>query len=117
LAFRAASPGRTSKFPGGVALIRSAKDGDELVKTLQGDEKIGAQIVRRAIEEPLRQIVGNPGEEGAVVVGKILQNKDPNFGYNASTNQYEDLVKAGVIDPTKVARTARLNAASSPASC
>src|ERR1700727_715320 len=87
---------------GGVALIRSAKDVDELVKTLTGDEKIGAQIVRRAIEEPLRQIVGNAGEEGAVVVGKILDNKDPNFGYNASTNEYEDLVKAGVIDPTKV---------------
>ncbi len=97
---------------GGVALIRSAKDVDALVKTLQGDEKIGAQIVRRAIEEPLRQIVGNAGEEGAVVVGKILENNDPNFGYNASTNEYEDLVKAGVIDPTKVTRTALLNAAS-----
>ena len=97
---------------GGVALIRSAKDVDALVKTLQGDEKIGAQIVRRAIEEPLRQIVGNAGEEGAVVVGKLLENNDPNFGYNASTNEYEDLVKAGVIDPTKVTRTALLNAAS-----
>ena len=97
---------------GGVALIRSAKEVDDLVKSLSGDEKIGAQIVRRAIEEPLRQIVGNAGEEGAVVVGKILENKDPNFGYNASTNEYEDLVKAGVIDPTKVTRTALLNAAS-----
>jgi chaperonin GroEL len=97
---------------GGVALIRSAKEVDALVKTLQGDEKIGAQIVRRAIEEPLRQIVGNAGEEGAVVVGKLLENSDPNFGYNASTNEYEDLVKAGVIDPTKVTRTALLNAAS-----
>ena len=97
---------------GGVALIRSAKDVDELVKTLSGDEKIGAQIVRRAIEEPLRQIVGNAGEEGAVVVGKILESKDNNFGYNAGTNEYEDLVKAGVIDPTKVTRTALQNAAS-----
>jgi chaperonin GroEL len=97
---------------GGVALIRSAKEVDDLIKTLSGDEKIGAQIVRRAIEEPLRQIVGNAGEEGAVVVGKILENKEPNFGYNASTNEYEDLVKAGVIDPTKVARTALQNAAS-----
>jgi len=97
---------------GGVALVRSAKEVDELIKTLQGDEKIGAQIVRRAIEEPLRQIVGNAGEEGAVVVGKLLENKDPNFGYNASTNEYEDLVKAGVIDPTKVTRTALQNAAS-----
>ena len=97
---------------GGVAFIRSAKDVDELIKTLIGDEKIGAQIVRRAIEEPLRQIVGNAGEEGAVVVGKIHESKDPNYGYNAATNEYEDLVKAGVIDPTKVTRTALLNAAS-----
>jgi chaperonin GroEL len=97
---------------GGVAFLRSAKDVDELVKTLQGDEKIGAQIVRRAIEEPIRQIVGNAGEEGAVVVGKILDNKEPNFGYNAGTGEYEDLVKAGVIDPTKVTRTALQNAAS-----
>jgi chaperonin GroEL len=97
---------------GGVALVRSAKDVDELVKTLHGDEKIGAQIVRRAIEEPLRQIVGNAGEEGAVVVGKIHESKDSNYGYNAGTNEYEDLVKAGVIDPTKVTRTALQNAAS-----
>src|ERR1700760_531543 len=97
---------------GGVALIRSAKDVDALVKTLQGDEKIGAQIVRRAIEEPLRQIVGNAGEEGAVVVGKILDSKDANYGYNAGTGEYEDLVKAGAIDPTKVTRTALQNAAS-----
>src|SRR5271154_605495 len=97
---------------GGVALVRSAKDVEDLIKTLQGDEKVGAQIVRRALEEPLRQIVGNAGEEGAVVVGKILENKDSNYGYNASTNEYEDLVKAGVIDPTKVTRTALQNAAS-----
>jgi chaperonin GroEL len=97
---------------GGVAFIRSAKDVDELIKTLQGDEKVGAQIVRRAIEEPLRQIVGNAGEEGAVVVGKIHENTNPHFGYNASTNVYEDLVAAGVIDPTKVTRTALQNAAS-----
>jgi chaperonin GroEL len=97
---------------GGVALVRSAKDVEELVKTLQGDEKIGAQIVRRALEEPLRQIVGNAGEEGAVVVGKITDHKDPHYGYNAGTGVYEDLVKAGVIDPTKVTRTALQNAAS-----
>jgi chaperonin GroEL len=97
---------------GGVALVRSTKDVDELIKTLQGDEKIGAQIVRRALEEPLRQIVGNAGEEGAVVVGKIHESKEPNFGYNAGTGEYEDLVKAGVIDPTKVTRTALQNAAS-----
>ena len=97
---------------GGVALVRSAKEVDALVGTLEGDEKIGAQIVRRAIEEPLRQIVGNAGEEGAVVVGKILEGKDDHHGYNAATNKFEDLVKAGVIDPTKVTRTALQNAAS-----
>jgi len=97
---------------GGVALVRSAKAVEELVKSLQGDEKIGAQIVRRALEEPLRQIVGNAGEEGAVVVGKILDSKDDHYGYNAQTGVFEDLVQAGVIDPTKVTRTALQNAAS-----
>jgi chaperonin GroEL len=97
---------------GGVALLRSGKDVEDLIKTLEGDEKIGAQLVRRALEEPLRQIVGNAGEEGAVVVGKITENKNPHFGYNAETNKYEDLVEAGVIDPTKVTRTALQNAAS-----
>ena len=97
---------------GGVALVRSTASVDALIKTLEGDEKIGAQIVRRALEEPLRQIVANAGEEGAVVVGKIHESTDNNYGYNAATGQYEDLVKAGVIDPTKVTRTALQNAAS-----
>jgi chaperonin GroEL len=97
---------------GGVALVRSAKEVEDLIKTLEGDEKIGAQIIRRAIEEPLRLIVGNAGEEGAVVIGKVLENKDAHYGYNAATNKFEDLVKAGVIDPTKVTRTALQNAAS-----
>ncbi len=97
---------------GGVALVRCTKDVDALIGTLQGDEKIGANIVRRALEEPLRQIVGNAGEEGAVVVGKILEGKDAHYGYNAQTGVFEDLVKAGVIDPTKVTRTALQNAAS-----
>ncbi len=97
---------------GGVALVRSAAAVDALIKTLEGDEKIGAQIVRRAIEEPLRQIVANAGEEGAVVVGKVLESKDAHYGYNAATGGFEDLVKAGVIDPTKVTRTALQNAAS-----
>ena len=69
-------------------------------------------IVRRACEEPVRQIVLNCGIEGAVVAEKIKNHQDPNFGFNASTEQYEDLVKAGVIDPTKVTRTALQNAAS-----
>jgi chaperonin GroEL len=95
-----------------VALVRSTSDVDALIKTLEGDEKIGAQIIRRALEEPLRQIVGNAGEEGAVVVGRIHDSKDTNFGYNAGTGVFEDLVKAGVIDPTKVTRTALQNAGS-----
>ncbi len=97
---------------GGVALVRAVPAVDALIKTLEGDEKIGAQIVRRALEEPLRQIVANSGEEGAVVVAKVLASKEQNYGYNALTGVYEDLVKAGVIDPTKVTRTALENAAS-----
>ena len=97
---------------GGVALIRCSAAVDALIKTLEGDEKIGATIIRRAIEEPLRLIVSNAGEEGAVVIGKIRDSKDANYGYNAGTDVYEDLVKAGVIDPTKVTRTALQNAAS-----
>ncbi len=97
---------------GGVALLRCAAAVDKLIKTLEGDEKIGATIIRRALEEPLRLIVSNAGEEGAVVIGKIRDSKDTNFGYNAGTDKYEDLVKAGVIDPTKVTRTALQNAAS-----
>jgi chaperonin GroEL len=97
---------------GGVALVRAIPAVDALIKTLEGDEKIGAQIVRRSLEEPLRQIVANAGEEGAVVVGKVLASKEQNYGYNALTGVFEDLVKAGVIDPTKVTRTALENAAS-----
>jgi chaperonin GroEL len=97
---------------GGVALVRSTTAVDALIKTLEGDEKIGAQIVRRSLEEPLRQIVANAGEEGAVVVGKILESTDAHYGYNAATGKFEDLVAAGVIDPTKVTRTALQNAAS-----
>ena len=97
---------------GGVALVRAIPAVDALIKTLEGDEKIGANIVRRSLEEPLRQIVANAGEEGAVVVAKVLESKDPHFGYNAQTSVFEDLVKAGVIDPTKVTRTALQNAAS-----
>ncbi len=95
---------------GGVALMRCS-DAIEALK-LEGDEKIGGNIVRRALEEPLRQIVANAGEEGAVVVGRIRDSKETNFGYNAQNNKFEDLVKAGVIDPTKVTRTALQNAGS-----
>src|SRR6204780_679177 len=97
---------------GGVALIRCVPAVEKLIATLEGDEKTGAQIVLRALEEPLRQIVANAGEEGAVVVAKVLESKEPHYGYNAQTDKFEDLVKAGVIDPTKVTRTALQNAAS-----
>ncbi len=97
---------------GGVALVRCVPAVEKLIATLEGDEKTGAQIVLRALEEPLRQIVANAGEEGAVVVAKVLESKESHFGYNALTSKFEDLVKAGVIDPTKVTRTALQNAAS-----
>ncbi|HEU5412211.1 MAG TPA: chaperonin GroEL [Candidatus Angelobacter sp.] len=96
---------------GGVALVRCAAALDEL-KLKNEDERTGVEIVKRALEEPLRQIVNNSGEEGAIVVGKIRESKDANFGYNAQSDKFEDLVKAGVIDPTKVTRTALQNAAS-----
>ncbi len=95
---------------GGVALVRSSNALDDL--KLKGDEQTGSEIVRRALEEPLRQIVANAGEEGAIVVGKIRESNQVNFGYNAQTGKFEDLVKAGVIDPTKVTRTALQNAGS-----
>jgi chaperonin GroEL len=95
---------------GGVALARCVSALDKL--KLEGDEQIGVNIVKRAITEPLRQIVENAGEEGAVVLGKVNDSKDINFGYNAQTGEYEDLVKAGVLDPTKVVRTALTNAGS-----
>jgi chaperonin GroEL len=95
---------------GGVALVRCIPALDKL--KLDGDEQIGCNIVKRALEEPLRQIAGNAGEEGAIVMGKVRESKTANFGYNAQTGEFEDLVKAGVIDPTKVARTALQNAGS-----
>ena len=94
---------------GGVALLRTFKAIEAL--KLEGDEAIGAQIVRRAIESPIRMLCANAGVEGAVVVGQIIASKG-NFGYNVATGEYEDLVKAGVVDPTKVTRTALQNAAS-----
>jgi chaperonin GroEL len=95
---------------GGVALLRAS----HVLKGLkaEGDERIGVNIVRRACEEPIRQIVANGGWEGAIVMEKILANKDANFGFNAASGEYEDLVKAGVIDPAKVTRSALQNAAS-----
>jgi chaperonin GroEL len=96
---------------GGVALVRSQK-ALKTLKLAEADEQIGVDIVRRAIEEPMRIIVQNAGGEGSIVVEKIRQSKDNSYGYNALTDEYEDLVAAGVIDPTKVTRTALQNAAS-----
>ncbi len=95
---------------GGVALIRAQKALKSL--KLEGEEQIGVDIIRRAIEEPLRIIVQNAGGEGSIVLEKVRSSKDDKFGYNALTDTYEDLVQAGVIDPTKVTRTALQNAAS-----
>ncbi|HEX7780134.1 MAG TPA: chaperonin GroEL [Vicinamibacterales bacterium] len=95
---------------GGVALIRAAKVLDGL--KLEGDQKVGADIVRRSLESPLRWIAHNAGVEGSIVVQKVKEAKDVPFGYNAATDQYEDLTKAGVIDPTKVVRSALQNASS-----
>jgi chaperonin GroEL len=95
---------------GGVALLRASLALADL--KLDVDEQFGVNIVKRACEEPVRQIVHNCGTEGAVVVEHIKGQKDPNYGFNATTEQYEDLVKAGVIDPTKVTRSALQNAAS-----
>jgi chaperonin GroEL len=106
---------------GGVALIRAAKALDKFkvfetdeegVTDGDPDEQIGVNIVKRALEEPLRQIVANAGKEGAVIVEKVRASKDPNFGYNAATETFEDLVAAGIIDPAKVTRCALQNAAS-----
>jgi chaperonin GroEL len=106
---------------GGVTLIRAAKALDRF-KTFETDEdgavtgdqdeQIGVNIIKRALEEPLRQIVQNAGKEGAVIVEKVRRDKNPNFGYNAATENFEDLVEAGIIDPAKVTRCALQNAAS-----
>jgi chaperonin GroEL len=95
---------------GGVALLRAQSVLDGL--KVKGDEKIGVNIIRRAIEEPIRAIAANAGVEGSIVVARVKESKERAFGYNAATDEYEDMVKAGVIDPTKVTRTALQNAAS-----
>ena len=96
---------------GGVALLRSIKALESLTVD-NADQKTGIEIVRRAIQAPARQIVQNAGDDGSVVVGKILESNDYTFGYNAQTGEYVDMVKAGIIDPTKVVRTALQDAAS-----
>jgi chaperonin GroEL len=95
---------------GGVALLRASAALSKL--KAEGDEQIGVDIIKRACEEPLRAIANNAGWEGAIVIGKVREAKDANYGFNAQTGEYEDLLKAGVIDPAKVTRTALQNAAS-----
>jgi chaperonin GroEL len=95
---------------GGVALIRCLGALDKL-KT-EGDEAIGVNIVKRALEEPMRQIAQNAGAEGAVIVGRVRESKDPDFGFDAEAGDFADLIKAGVVDPAKVTRLALQNAAS-----
>jgi chaperonin GroEL len=95
---------------GGVAYIR-ALGAVEALK-LEGDQQIGVNIVKRALEEPLRRIASNAGLEGSIVVNKVKENSSKTFGFNAQTEQFEDLVEAGVIDPTKVSRVALQNASS-----
>jgi len=96
---------------GGVALLRALKSLQSLTPE-NADQKAGVDIVRRAIQVPARQIVQNAGEDGSVVVGKLLENEKYNWGFNAATGEYQDLVGAGVIDPAKVVRTALQDAAS-----
>ena len=97
---------------GGVALLSATSQLKELADTLEGDEKTGALIVLKAIEEPIRQIASNAGLDGAVIVNEIKKAKKVNYGYDALKNEFVDMVKSGIIDPTKVARSALQNAAS-----
>ena len=97
---------------GGVAFLRAIEAVLAGKSKVKGDEKLGFDIVAAALQAPAAQIDENAGEDGEVVVARILENKNPNYGYNAATDEYVDMLKAGIIDPTKVARTALLNAAS-----
>ena len=98
---------------GGVTLLRAISAVEELIKKLEGDEATGAKIVRRALEEPARQIAENAGYEGSVIVQQILaETKNPRYGFNAATGEFVDMVEAGIVDPAKVTRSALQNAAS-----
>ena len=97
---------------GGVALLSAITDVEKLVKTLSGDEKTGAEIVRKALEAPIRQIAENAGVNGGVIVAQVLASKKTNYGYDALTSTYGDMIAKGILDPTKVTRSALQNAAS-----
>ena len=96
---------------GGVALVKAIA-GLNNVKTVNGDQEVGVRIIRKALEAPARQIANNAGADGSVIVGKLVESDNPTIGYNAQTGEFTDLIKAGVIDPTKVVRSALQNAAS-----
>jgi chaperonin GroEL len=96
---------------GGVALLYATRALDKVNPENQ-DQRVGVDIIRKAIQAPIRQIAENAGVDGAVVAGKVLESKDTNFGYNAQSGEYVDMVKSGIIDPTKVVRTALQDAAS-----
>jgi chaperonin GroEL len=97
---------------GGVALLSAIPDVEKLAKSLSGDEKTGAEIVRKALEAPIKQIAENAGVNGGVIVAEVLNNKTPNYGYDALTGTYGDMIEKGILDPTKVTRSALQNAAS-----
>jgi len=97
---------------GGIALISTIKPLEKYIATLSGDEKTGAEIVLKAVQAPLRQIALNAGLDGAVILNEVLKADKANFGFNALTNEYTDMVESGIIDPTKVTRSALENAAS-----
>jgi chaperonin GroEL len=97
---------------GGVALVRAIAAAEAAAKKLDGDERFGADIVVRALDKPVRILAENSGVDGAVVADEVRQQKNPNVGYNANTGDYVDMFKAGIVDPTKVTRTALQNAAS-----
>ena len=97
---------------GGVALLRAIPALEKKINDMSGDEKIGAEIIKKALMEPTKQLAENAGCEGSIVIQNIMSNKDPNYGLNVETNTYEDLTEAGIIDPTKVTRTALQNASS-----
>ena len=97
---------------GGSALLSAIPAVKKLVATLDGDEKTGAAIILKALEEPIRQIAKNAGMDGSVIVDKVLSSKKVNYGYDALNNKYCDMVESGIIDPTKVTRSVLQNAAS-----
>ena len=97
---------------GGTAPLKASEDIKALIEKLSGDEKTGAKIVLRALEEPVRQIAANAGLEGSIIVEKILADNSKTFGYDAAKNEYVDMIKEGIIDPTKVTRSAIQNACS-----